>query len=437
MNLNKHQALNFFESTTKNIIFNLAFIAGAFILYSKAPGDILIPSLLFLNTTWLCFYIFFLNKKPGSVIHITGNGKWLLMHLMVFFSLNCIFWFPEASRKLFMVSTLLLNITILAAHFFRKQLVEIIAKGLYNANVELPNLKILSRLKGYMANDMYKDFSHSSLNLLQGGDGMKTVAYNSKNKISQVSRVSLNTENDINRMLENAEYTFGNINFGDTLAEWAIDFPRKVKLNRDTIPVRQLNNRILKRFFDIIISLIVIVFFLSWMVPLIGLLIKLETKGPVFFKQLRSGLNNESFWCYKFRSMQVNEKSDELQATKGDARITRIGTFLRKTSLDEFPQFINVFKGEMSIVGPRPHMLKHTEIYSAQIGNYMNRLVLKQGLTGWAQIRGSRGETTEIKHMEERVNLDLWYLQNWSLWLDIKIIFLTTIQILKKDQSVF
>lgn len=439
MNLNKTQALKFFESTTNNIIFNLAFIAGAFTFSSKTPGSIIVPSLLFLNTAWLGSYIisFLSKRKPGSFILITGKGKGLLIHLLVFFSLNCIFWFPEASRKLFMISILLLNITILATHFFRKQLVEIITKSLYNANAGLLNLKIFSRLKEYVDDDMYKDFSHSSLNLLHGGDGMQTVAYNSTNHISEISRVSLNKEKEVNRLLENAEYTFGNVNFGDTIAGWAIDFPDKCKLNKDTIRVRQLNNRILKRSFDIVISSFVIIFFLSWMVPVIGLLIKMESKGPIFFKQLRSGLNNKSFWCYKFRSMHVNENSDELQATKGDTRITRIGAFLRKTSLDEFPQFINVFKGEMSIVGPRPHMLKHTEMYGAQIDNYMNRLTLKQGLTGWAQIRGSRGETAEIKHMEQRVNLDLWYLQNWSLWLDIKIIFLTALQILKKDQSIF
>lgn len=438
MNLNKHQALSFFESTANNIVFNLVFIAGAFILYTRNPGSVLIPSLLFLNTAWLCFYIFFLlNKMIGNKVHISNRGKRLLIHLIVFFSLNCIFWFPEASRKLFIISVLLLNVLILVVHFLRKQMAQIISKILYNTNRDLANFKIVSRLRKYLSTDMYTDFSHSSLNLLHSGDGMKAIAYNSKNNVSQISRGPLNRDNETDSMLENAEYTFSSINFGDTLAGWAINFQHKIQPGRDLIPVRQLSNRVVKRAFDVIISLFVIIFFLSWMVPLIGLLIKAETRGPVFFKQLRSGLHNKSFWCYKFRSMVINENSDQLQAVKGDARITRIGAFLRKTSLDEFPQFINVLKGEMSIVGPRPHMLKHTEIYSAQIDNYMKRLVLKQGLTGWAQIRGSRGETSEVKHMEERVNLDLWYMQNWSLWLDIKIVFLTGIQVFKKDHSVF
>ncbi|MEP6845717.1 MAG: sugar transferase, partial [Panacibacter sp.] len=144
-----------------------------------------------------------------------------------------------------------------------------------------------------------------------------------------------------------------------------------------------------------------------------------------------------SFWCYKFRSMHINEKSDELQATKGDKRVTALGAFLRKTSIDEFPQFFNVIKGEMSIVGPRPHMLKHTELYGVQIDNYLSRLTLKQGLTGWAQVKGYRGETSEIKFMEDRVRHDLWYMYNWSFWLDIKIVFLTAIKIFKAENPVY
>ena len=200
---------------------------------------------------------------------------------------------------------------------------------------------------------------------------------------------------------------------------------------------RQLNNRILKRGLDIFISLFVIVFFLSWLIPIIGLLIKVESRGPIFFKQLRSGLNNQPFWCYKFRSMRVNERSDELQATRNDNRITKLGFFLRKTSIDEFPQFINVLKGEMSVVGPRPHMLLHTEEYGKRIKNYMNRLALKQGLTGLAQVKGYRGETADMKFMEDRIEYNLWYVKNWSLWLDIKIIFLTIIKIFKADETAF
>lgn len=436
MNLNKHQAVRFLECTTNNILFNLGFTIVVFLLCAKAPGLVLIPCLLFLNAVWVCLYGFLSFTENRNFLVITDRGKRLLIHLTVFFSLSCAFWHPEASRKLFVISILLLNIIILVLHLFRKPLRKIIATGLQRADKNLYHSGIISGLKSIIGNDVYMDHYHPSFNVVEGSK-MRTIAYNSKADIHQLSRVSLNSEMEQSGTLENAEYSFNNIHFGDTLAGWAVNLPQKNRYEGTELRVRQLNNRILKRAFDIFISSFVVVFFLSWMVPLIGLLIKLESKGPIFFKQLRSGLNNQPFWCYKFRSMHVNEQSDELQATRGDSRITRIGAFLRKTSIDEFPQFINVLKGEMSIVGPRPHMLKHTEIYSARIDNYMNRLALKQGLTGWAQVKGYRGETTDIRFMEERVEMDMWYMENWSVWLDIKIIFLTVIKIFKTDESAF
>ncbi|HEX4373996.1 MAG TPA: undecaprenyl-phosphate glucose phosphotransferase [Puia sp.] len=198
-------------------------------------------------------------------------------------------------------------------------------------------------------------------------------------------------------------------------------------------PLEDLGNKIRKRIFDIVVSLLVIIFILSFLLPVVGLLILFESKGPVFFKQLRSGRNNRSFYCLKFRSMYVNKKSDILQATANDSRITRIGKILRHTSLDEFPQFINVLKGEMSIVGPRPHMLKHTTDYSQKIGKFMVRQFVKPGITGWAQVNGFRGETKTLGQMEKRMEHDLWYLENWSLWLDVRIIFLTIYNVFSGD----
>jgi Undecaprenyl-phosphate glucose phosphotransferase len=202
-------------------------------------------------------------------------------------------------------------------------------------------------------------------------------------------------------------------------------------------PLRDFINRFLKRMFDLIFSIFVIVFVLSWLFPLIALLIKLSSKGPILFKQLRSGVNNEEFMCYKFRSMNISSDSDSKQATQGDARITKLGAFLRKSSLDEFPQFINVFMGNMSIVGPRPHMLLHTEEYSEMINKYMVRQLVKPGITGVAQVRGYRGETKELQDMEGRVRLDVWYIENWSLSLDINIILQTILNIFKGDEKAY
>ncbi|MEO6521233.1 MAG: undecaprenyl-phosphate glucose phosphotransferase [Mucilaginibacter sp.] len=202
-------------------------------------------------------------------------------------------------------------------------------------------------------------------------------------------------------------------------------------------PLENMLNRGVKRGFDILFSLFVIVFIFSWLYPILSIIIKLESQGPILFVQLRSGRDNNPFYCYKFRSMSVNSNSDKVQATRTDARITRVGRFLRKTSIDELPQFFNVLIGNMSIVGPRPHMISHTEQYSQLIDRFMVRHFLKPGITGWAQVNGLRGETKTIDAMLERVEADVWYLENWSFILDIKIIILTFWLSIKGDKQAF
>jgi len=202
-------------------------------------------------------------------------------------------------------------------------------------------------------------------------------------------------------------------------------------------PLDDVGNRIKKRALDIIISFLVIIFILSWLVPLLGLLIFIESRGPIFFKQMRTGKDKQPFSCIKFRSMKINKEADSRQATQNDMRVTTIGRILRKTSLDEFPQFINVFIGEMSLVGPRPHMLKHTSDYSKVVDDYMVRQFIKPGITGWAQINGYRGEITNPEQIKMRVNKDLWYLENWTLWLDIQILFLTIYHVFKSDKNAY
>jgi putative colanic acid biosynthesis UDP-glucose lipid carrier transferase len=212
------------------------------------------------------------------------------------------------------------------------------------------------------------------------------------------------------------------------------DFPI-ITLRKE--PLDGIDNRFKKRLFDLIVSSLVIIFILSWLTPLLALFIKLDSRGPIFFKQKRSGRDNAPFWCLKFRSMAVNNKSDEIQATKNDMRITRIGAFMRKNSLDELPQFFNVFVGDMSIAGPRPHMLKHTQQYSPIIEKYMVRHLIKPGITGWAQVNGYRGETETSGLMKKRVEHDLWYLENWSLMLDVKIFFMTIINLFKGEEKAY
>lgn len=202
-------------------------------------------------------------------------------------------------------------------------------------------------------------------------------------------------------------------------------------------PLADMGNRIRKRFYDIIFSSLFIILVLSWLVPIVSLLIWLESRGPIFFVQQRSGRDGKSFNCLKFRSMKVNKDANEKQATKNDARITRIGSILRKTNLDEMPQFFNVFMGHMSIVGPRPHMTKHTNDYSKMLNHYMIRHFLKPGITGWAQINGYRGEIKYMEDINNRVEYDLWYLENWSLWLDTRIIIMTGYNMVKGEKNAY
>jgi putative colanic acid biosynthesis UDP-glucose lipid carrier transferase len=200
-------------------------------------------------------------------------------------------------------------------------------------------------------------------------------------------------------------------------------------------PLQNMLNRTMKRSFDILFSLLVILLIASWLFPLLALLIKLESRGPVFFKQLRSGKDNKQFWCYKFRSMRVNSNADVIQASKGDMRITKIGKFLRKSSIDELPQFLNVFIGNMSVVGPRPHMLKHTEQYAEMVEKYMIRHFVKPGISGWAQVHGYRGEISNVEDINKRVEYDIWYIENWSFALDIQVILLTIYNIFRGEEN--
>ncbi|WP_310555273.1 undecaprenyl-phosphate glucose phosphotransferase [Flavobacterium sp.] len=191
-----------------------------------------------------------------------------------------------------------------------------------------------------------------------------------------------------------------------------------------------------KRLFDLLFSLFILFFIMSWLVPIIAILIKLESKGPVFFKQGRPGLDEKEFFCYKFRSMKINDKTEE-SVTKNDPRITKTGAFLRKSSFDELPQFFNVFLGDMSIVGPRPHLWSHNNEYQLKIKKYNFRLHIKPGITGLAQVKGFRGEIETDDEMINRIKYDLFYIENWSLLLDLKIIFLTVINIFKGQEKAY
>jgi len=243
------------------------------------------------------------------------------------------------------------------------------------------------------------------------------------------------------------------------LVEFADDHKKAIKFIPDTkeifaknlkldyygfFPVLSLRRTLLheplvigfKRGFDIFFSLVVIIGVLSWLVPILGLIIKLESKGPIFFLQGRPGINETEFFCYKFRSMKIN-MTTEREASKNDPRVTRIGRIMRKTSIDELPQFINVLVGEMSVVGPRPHLWSQNKAYGNKIKKYMVRHYVKPGITGLAQVRGFRGEIETDEDMINRIKFDVFYIENWSFLLDVKIILQTIINIFKGEEKAY
>ena len=208
-------------------------------------------------------------------------------------------------------------------------------------------------------------------------------------------------------------------------------------LNVNKLPFDFTENFYLKRFFDILFSVFVCLFILSWLIPILWVLVKLESKGPLVFKQGREGLNGKEFICYKFRSMRINKESNKIHATKNDVRVTKLGAFLRKTSMDELPQFLNVLLGDMSVVGPRPHLETLSLEYQKDVDDYLKRHIVKPGITGLAQIGGYRGEIKKKSDIKNRVRLDIFYIENWSFFLDIKIIIQTVLNVFKGEEKAY
>ncbi|MCD6178614.1 MAG: exopolysaccharide biosynthesis polyprenyl glycosylphosphotransferase [Bacteroidales bacterium] len=247
---------------------------------------------------------------------------------------------------------------------------------------------------------------------------------------------------EINKLIRFAENNLIEIKF---IPDPKVDYGQNLVLQYyDYIPVFALREipfqtdiKWVKRGFDIVFSSFVIIFVLSWLIPILGIFIKLESKGPIIFKQKRNGLNNGEFEVYKFRSMYTNGFSDKKQTSVNDQRLTKVGKFIRRTSIDEMPQFINVLLGSMSVVGPRPHPIFLTDQYAKIIDKYMVRHFVKPGVTGLAQIKGFRGEVQDAEQMRNRIRLDKFYIENWSLLLDIEIVIKTFINSFKRNQNVY
>ncbi|TXK72550.1 undecaprenyl-phosphate glucose phosphotransferase [Mesonia sp. HuA40] len=318
--------------------------------------------------------------------------------------------------------------------------------GNYRTTVILGENKHTQALKKFFTSNPSYGYHCKGLLAIQEKDSSfeKCLKFIIDNKIDEIycSVTSLSNQ-QINELIDFADNNLKQLKF---LPDNKDVYTRQLKMDyygylpilslRD-IPLQEPFNQLLKRIFDIVFSLFVIVFLLSWLTPILAIFIKLGSKGPVFFRQKRNGLNYKEFNCYKFRSMRENPQADLHQVKRGDKRITKIGKFLRKTSMDELPQFYNVLLGDMSVVGPRPHMVSHTHMYAERIDKFMVRHFIKPGITGLAQTSGFRGEVETENDIINRVRYDIFYLENWSLLLDLKIIFQTVYNAIRGEDKAY
>ena len=313
-----------------------------------------------------------------------------------------------------------------------------IGHDLYNFFKQNPN-------NGYKAIGFFDDNPRNMVNdYLYLGNNDACIEYALKNKVDEIfCTLPLSESKTIEKLMLDADKNLIRFKFVPEYYDYSKrsiyiqTFGNIPVISVRTEPLENLLNRSIKRLFDFLFALFIIVFVCSWLFPILAILIKLESKGPVFFIQSRSGRGSTLFNCYKFRTMVVQKEGEFKQATKNDHRVTRIGAILRKTNLDELPQFLNVLIGNMSVVGPRPHPLELDKAYVDLINTYRVRHFVKPGITGWAQVIGLRGETRNTEAMLERVEADVWYLENWSFLLDLKIIFFTLRNMVKGDRNAY
>lgn len=432
-----------------SIVFANYFRFNSFIL----NGDYLILT-GFLNVIWLL--VFFgsrlqeVNRSSKLLDHLNKVLTALVINLSIVFAL----WFAlqpvEYSRKFLFVTYLAFTLSILtwrsiwhyAIRYYRAlgfnlRNVLIVGSGEVAGDLRLqfeetPQLGY--KLVGIVNDDVEKE-----------GHALKDIEnFSLKNNVDIIFCHLPSLSNDrVREIINFAENNLIKVNLVSQFSKLmsynlSIDQVGSIPMIQvNTIPLDYSINRFVKRLFDIIFSFVVFVIILSWLIPIITLLIKLESKGPIFFKQLRHGRDNREFEIYKFRTMIVHNDPQVRQAQKDDSRITKLGSILRMTSIDELPQFINVLRGDMSVVGPRPHAIQHNREYQPQIDRFWQRHAVKPGITGLAQAKGFRGETIELSDMAGRVKLDRFYVKNWSLILDFKIIILTILSILRGNENAY
>ena len=370
----------------------------------------------------LGFFSFFGIFKEGSVI----NNQFLIL-LLILISTFC----------LKLVSFLLLKWYRNLGRNYRK----VIVIGIDDSSKKITKLFINNKSLGYRYLGL---FTNKNLNNKLGNieDSFDYILDNSVDEIycslkelssQMVNKItSFANSNNINlKLIPDA----GKLYSKDQSIEFYDD--TLVVLNVKKLPFEFNENYLIKRFFDVIFSLLICFFVLTWLMPILWILIKIESKGPAIFSQKREGLDGKKFVCYKFRSMKINKMSDRIHTSANDDRVTKLGSFMRKTSIDELPQFFNVLRGEMSVVGPRPHLPSLSIEYQKDVDDYLRRHIVKPGITGLAQVSGYRGEIKKKSDIKNRVRLDIFYIENWSFLLDVKIILMTIFNVLKGEENAY
>ena len=442
--------IKFFSIASDIILLNSCFIFAFYYKYQVFNYPF-IPLLLYLNLSWIVLIgiskQYNISRTSTYFKVISSTLSILVGHILLVFAYY-IFQQPYGYSKDVLI---ILYVIFSAILLFYQTIFFIVVKWARRNGFNYRNIIIISSPEGNEEITQYlKVHPEYGYNIIGNFDINEF-----DNESFQVELSNYCNTNDIHEIF----YSFSNVK-QDSLSK-LMDFSEvnliKIRLIADfkgfafkglevenygnipiinvlTTPLDDWEKQIFKRCFDFVFSLLVIIFILSWLLPILAIIIKLDSNGPVFFKQFRTGRDNKTFLCYKLRSMHLNKESDTLQATKNDIRITKVGKFFRETSLDELPQFFNVLIGDMSVVGPRPHMLKHTEDFTAEINSFMLRHHIKPGITGLAQLKGYRGEISDFSLLSNRVKYDLEYIKNWSFWLDIQIIIRTIGTLFQNNQ---
>lgn len=431
------------------ITLSLLFIGELF-----AQVDILI----FCNVLWLIGTFisenYYINRLPGVLINIINLTKFFAIYYLIIFLYLKLFHESDFSNYGLIRFSALLFLCLLLwrtmvffcikqASKISKNKHKIIIVGVSVNSIHLKEFIDSRPQHGISIVGFFSEKMNDKVNVI--GNYEQVMPFCLENNISEIicsmDKVSKEYLSNLIDFAENNLMTIRIIPdssgvFGRNFVTTFLEYIPLLALRKN--PFDEVSNKLLKRTFDILFSLVVILCVLSWLFPVIAFFIFVDSRGPILFSQERTGLLNKSFKCLKFRTMVVNDTADTSQAQRNDPRVTKIGAFLRKTSLDELPQFFNVLWGTMSVVGPRPHMVKHTEEYSQLVDKYMVRHLVKPGITGLSQVMGYRGETQhDLYLMKMRVRMDRFYIENWSFYLDLKVVYATIFSIFKKNDSAY